>query len=471
MAISTDGRTGQARWHWRTPIAGDFNNSHNDAVQSRVTPLVVRLGDGRRAVCIWTDHYRAGSAIVLLDADGQEMQRRLLRFRLNGDSWQRESPDVRTPPYYAGLFQVWAQDLDGDGSDELLFFTHDRLCATRNGLEQTLWEWPLPHADCDLLAILPATPERAVTLAVKAGERVVGLAGPSGQPCWACAGPGTPGGVLAAAAGDAGPRILVDLGDEVAVCRRTLPMNPAGVYQVATGFQPFAAAAVADPRLVRRLPWQPITQVPFLPAAQPLLPASPLTLEVILLAVATAVVVVPALLVRSAVRRRSLVRGLLLLPWLAAVGAVVYAAVLLQLDLEAGWQISQRGEAHFAGHIGWSLVVLAAAGLPAVAFVLGVGRLLRERAWGKLAVLLLAALALAAGIAIAWAGAVAPDPTIEPNGSARGWYTAWPLGVYAAGIILLILWLLRQALRLGRRGFIWLRRDRRARSLPAEAVT
>lgn len=117
--LALDGRTGQARWHWRTPIAGDFNNSHNDAVQSRVTPLVVRLGDGRRAVCIWTDHYRAGSAIVLLDANGRELQRRSLRFRLNGDSWQRESPGVRTPPYYAGLFQVWAQDLDGDGRSQL----------------------------------------------------------------------------------------------------------------------------------------------------------------------------------------------------------------------------------------------------------------------------------------------------------------------------------------------------------------
>jgi len=438
--VALDGATGRPKWSWREPIDSDYNGTGNGAIRSRVTPLIVNLDGGkRRAVCVWTYHYQTKGQIILLDAEGKELQRRSVKFCRNGDGWKqyRDDPQDSYPPYYGTLFRVWAVDLDGDGTDELVYFSSDKLRVLRGGLDQVLCEWPLPEEDCDLLEISPRTERHPPLLAVRAGSRVVFLGTAPEKPYWTCTGSGKP---LAVAWAPHGPRVIYDLGNEVSVCRVAQP--PEGGEP--GGTPPANPSADDDPRFVAALPWYPLGDLP------PLMPSSPVGLAAALLGLCVAVLIVPALALAWAVRRRAWLLCLLPPLWLALVWGGAALLFLALLEDEAKWEIYNWGEWGFAWRLGRGLLLLALAGLPVAAFLLAAVGWWRRGRWGRLAVLLASAPALAAVVGVVWLIVLPDDLGPEQHYSGRGWYGIWPAGVYAAGLLIVAGFLLLCAFRLGR---------------------
>jgi outer membrane protein assembly factor BamB len=449
--LALDGTTGRPKWTWREPVDPQYNDTTNGAVRSRVTPLLVTLDGGkRRAVCVWTYHPSSGGQIVLLDATGKELQRQRVPFRLNGEDRKRsrQQPQYTYSPLYGSLFRVWAVDLDGDGTDELVYFSADRLRVLRGGLDRVLYEWPLPDEDCDLLEVSPRTPQHPPLLVVRAGSRVVFLGTAPDKPYATCTGSGTP---LAVAWGPSGPRIIYELGNQVTVCR----VAEAAADGEPVGPQPSPVPPGDDPRFVVALPWVPFGGLP------PLLPSSPLGLAAALLGICVAVLVVPVAVVVWAVRRRAWLLCLLPVLWLAVLWGGAYLLFLARLEDEAKFEIYQWGPWGFAWRVGLGLVLLAVSGLPIAAFLGVAAAWLRRRRWGRLGLLLTAAAGLA--VLVGWAWLASPVATLSPEQhySWRGWYAMWPAGVYAAGALTLGGFLLLRAVHLGRAG---LRRFLRGRA-------
>jgi hypothetical protein len=440
-----DGATGRPRGSWREPVA----NGYNEKEGARVTPVIVHQGGKRRAVCVWTWHHSKGGQIVLLDATARELCRQSATFRLNGEWWRHslEHPGGKMAPIYGTLFRVWAVDLDGDGSDELVYFTSDRLRISSGRLDRVLAEWPLPEEDCEMLEVRPGTDWHPPLLVVRTGNRVVFLDRSLGKPVWTCGGPGKP---VAVAWGGRGstPRVIYELDNEVTACRSV----EGGTEELALP----PASSRDDPRFVVSLPWYPLSELPHL---WPLWPA---TLLATLLGVSLAVLVLPGAMLVWTVRRRAWPLLPLPLLWLLLACAAANLLFRARLEVEAGLQIYGLGEVGFAWRVARNLVLAALAGLPAVAFLAAALVWLRQGRWRSLALLLLGSMLLAALIAAVWLSAPVPPLGPEQRYSWRGWYAVWPVGVYAAGLLILGAFLLVRALRLGRRGWHRLMRLRGA---------
>jgi hypothetical protein len=449
--VALDASTGRPLWSWRRAVDGDYNDTQNGAVRSRIVPQLVELGGGRRAVCLPTCSHDERTRVTLLDEQGHELRIRAVDFRLRDEDRerQRRNPQVRYSPVYSPHFRVWCRDLDGDGADELIVLSNERLQVLAGDLSAVRWEWPLPDTDCALLQVYPAEGKRPATLAVRAGNRVVGLAGNDGRQLWNCAGPGTP---LALLAGDTYeeqpgvvfplPRVVFDLGDQVTVCRRGLP----GANDLAwlRGFQGYAPPEAEDPRYVRPLPWNAVADRP------PLIPASPWGIALALGGLSLAVVVMPAWLWWRTLRGRRWLLALVPFAWLALVWAGVCLLYLAFLNDDASFRVSQVGWWVFIRQLGQEAVKLAPVGLPLVAFVVAAARWLRQGRWGRLAALLLAAAGLAGVAAWVWLRRAAPELADYQHFSRRGWLGIVPAGAYAVGLLVVAGWLLRMLFRLVR---------------------
>jgi outer membrane protein assembly factor BamB len=439
--LALDGADGRPKWSWRERVGADYNSATNGAVRSPVTPLIVRLDRERRAVCVWTyDHEKKGQ-IVLLDGHGKELKRLPARFRLNGDAWKRyrNDPQEQYAPYYGGLFRVWAVDLQGEGTDQLVYFASDRLRVLSGDLEQSVGEWRLPDEDCDLMEVRPPTGSRPALLVVRAGGHVVFLDRAVEKPVWTCAGSGKPLAVL----WDRGqrPRVVYELGKEVTACRLAQSGssdNPGDLQE--------PAPERDDPRFTQPLPWYPLGDLP------PLTPSSPAGLALSLLGISLSVLVLPGAFLLWMVRRRAWLLAPVPVIWLALVWAGACFLFLARLEDEAKWQIYNIGEMGFAWRVGKGLVLRALAGLPLAAFLAVALVWLRRRLWGRLAALLVAVPALAAMVGVVWMRSYAEPLGPEQHYSYRGWYAIWPAGLYAVGVMVLaglvLLWsesLVRQA--------------------------
>jgi aminoglycoside phosphotransferase (APT) family kinase protein len=425
--VALDGRTGAPRWSWRRTAELEFNDTGNGAVKVQVAPLLVRRAGGKTGVCVWTFDYDDSGVVTLLDETGREAARRSVAFRLGEDDRrrQREKPRILYSPIYSDLFRVWTADLDGDGADELLVFEGDKLLALRSDLQTIVWEHPLPDAACDLLRVLPGGP------ALRLGGRVVGLDGKTGRPAWSCAGSGTPLAILTADAGL--PRVVFDLGDEATVCRRAMP---AGDAAQAGGFAPYEPTQGDDPRFVRPLPWNALTDRP------PLFPPSPFGIFLWLAWLGFAAVV-PLWLLRQAVRWRSVRPALAAVAWTALVWAKLVAWYWLALNDDAVFQTVVAGYRKFATGVGKEFGILALAGLPAFVF-LAVGMTwLVQRRWTRVAWLVGATVLLAGVIGTIWVRSA--DPGEGVRFATRGWWGVAPAGAYAAGALLTVGWLVRTA--------------------------
>jgi hypothetical protein len=439
--VALDGHTGKPLWSWQHPVDPDYNTIWNGGVKSRVVPQIVELGSGRRAVCLWTVNDQERGRLVLLDEQGRLLRTRAVDFRLSDRDrkGQRERPQVYHPPTYSPHFRVWRHDLDGDGRDELVVLTNDRLQVLTGDLTGVRWERPLPDAACELLDIYPATAGRSATLVLRVENHVLGLAGPDGRLLWTCAGSGTPLAVLPADAGGELPRVVFDLGDQATVCRRA---QPAGDLGAAQGFVPYTPPQSDDARYVRPLPWNHITLRP------PLFPASPWGMALMLAGLAAAVLVVPAWLGRRARRGRRWWLALAF-AWLGLVWASVMVLYLLELNDDASFLMSQFGRWGFFGLVGLGTLLLAPLGLPLLAFGAAAWKTIRRHAWIRLTVLVLLALVLAAAVAGVWLYLAPPED--DQRFSHSGWPGIVPAGVYAVGVLLVAAWLCGAVSRLVRR--------------------
>jgi serine/threonine protein kinase/outer membrane protein assembly factor BamB len=454
--------TAKLKWSWQEPVDPEFNQNQNGAEALRIAPLVVNQGGGRKAVCVWTIHWKNGGQIMLLDAQGKGLVRLPVQFALNavGRAYVRRLPDKSDGPFpdknriilpaCDRIFRVWNYDLDGDGKDELLFFANGKLRALRDDLQQVLWERPLGDQDWELLDIDPAREGVPATIVVRSGNTISGLAGPSGQPLWGCVGSGTPLAVLRGTQIGEPVRVVYDLGKEATVCRMSQPIGVGGDFQSAAGYRAPVEPAAEDPRTFRSLPWIAVEELP-----DPW-PFAPLQIWLATLGLALAVFVVPGAMLWWVVRHRAWWFGFVPVLWL---GLVLYGGYLFyttQYEQASDYQIGQAGELRFAWAVTLKFLVMAAVGLPTVTLLLVLFGLLRRGRWGWVALLLFGAGVLAVGVGVLWLR-LAPALEPEQHYSWRGWYSLWPTGVYVLAVLLLMGRLSRGVWRVGHWGWHRLR--------------
>jgi outer membrane protein assembly factor BamB len=435
--VALDARTGQPLWSWQHVVDGEFNSTRNGAVRIRVVPHLVNFGGGQRGVCVWTSDYNRAE-LVLLDEQGRQLCTRGVDFRLDERNRQQKRlhPQIIYSPVYSPHFRVWCHDLDGDGRDELVVLTNDRLQVLAGDLTAVRWEWPLPDVACDVLDVFPAGADGAATLVVRAGDRVVGLSGRDGRLLWSCSGSGRPVAVLPAGIGEL-PSVVFDLGDQATVCRRAQPVADPNA---ARGFIAYTPPEIDDARSVRPLPWNAIVERPAL------VPSSPWGIALTFAVLAAAVIVIPLWLWRQALRGRSWRLALVPLVWIALVWAGITILYLVELNDDASFRVSQGGWWGFIGDLGWQAIKLAPFGLPLVAFVAAIVHCIRRRSWAWLVTMVLVVTVLAGVAAWVWLSQASLDD--DQRFSRQGWAGILPAGVYGAGIAILAWWLLGHLVRL-----------------------
>jgi hypothetical protein len=427
--VALDSRDGKPKWTWSGPTLNAWHMGlggpgQGDAVLGlefrRSAPRLLSLARGK-FVCaavlegeeVWAPqgvrgpgrYVRPQLVLALFDGAGKICQRRVPVKMVSRN------------------FIFRTQDLDGDGEDDVLFFDNGKLIATHNGLEQVLWEWPLPGPGADLIEVRPAGKQHAATVVVNVGSVVYGIDGRTGRPRWRCEGTGRPVALLPTGDAHDLPAILFHLANQqnevqATVCRLGQPVDAAGAYQS-------GGAALADDgtdddsQLARCLPWVGELDRLRSRAGWPMMlrPAQlPWTIGFLL------VLAVAAVLLVGAVRQRSWRRGLLVVVLAGSVCTV-------------GW-------IKFGGPDFEALVTV-----PLFVFLGALGVWMVRRRWLRVGVLLIGSLALSALLGVLWLRLDAR--TLEPweHHSPDGWYAAWVLGAYVCGGMLLVAWLARVALR------------------------
>ncbi len=465
--LSLEGSTGRVRWSWQERVSDSYGRALEKVGQASrgQLPLLVAVdGSERRAIAVWVEDARNRSSLVLLDADGHELRRVAVQFTpsAEGRRWKRANPAAETPATQLGHFRVWSHDLDGDGRDELLFFEEDHLKALRADLRQVLWQWKLPGEDFEMLDIRPAEHGRPSLVVVRAGHTVYGLDGATGRPYWRCTGPGLPAAVLYPTDADALPRVTFAVAKEVTACGQACRVGPGG-EDVLTAV-PYLPTAEEDPRVFRPLPW---CAGGALESGAPVVAASLLTQWLLTGGCAVLLLIIPGLLVRWAVRRRSWRLAVLPAGWLALTLALVFLLFRYAATAETDPEIRRRLMALADDPLKLAGISLALAllGLPAGVYVATLlMRLLRQR-WR--AGLLLVAGALLLAVPIAWLLLRVYQPLLGPDQhfSWRGWYWIGVSGTYALGLLLIGWFVLRNLWSLGR--WLWLRSSIRPRAQAA----
>jgi outer membrane protein assembly factor BamB len=170
-----DGAGGKPKWTWEGAKFADHDFSWG---VRKTPPTVVRTKDGP-AVVAFDLREKAGESdetafrLVLLDRAGKERRWRNLARPQRGN---------------AGIVTFRVADLDGDGTDEVLFVDDGHLIATRGNLNEEVWRAPLHDGVGVVEAVLPRAGGSA-DVAVRTGRFVLGLDGATGRVRWRCEGP------------------------------------------------------------------------------------------------------------------------------------------------------------------------------------------------------------------------------------------------------------------------------------------
>ena len=393
-----DGRTGKLRWShvWQ-----------EESDQYRTPILAVRLGGERgTGVCVVEGRLQRAQ-LVLLDAQGSEVD----RLKVNLRHWPA---------------QVRVADVDSNGVDEILFLNNEgNLVATSAGFRNVLWETP-----CDSLAtILPGEGREPATVVVARFQELIGLSGRAGEVLWKAPASGQRfGSPLWLRTPQRQTPWIVAPGPWPASAPTTGTIICYGVQQsaggaagrTASGYSP-ATAQDRDPRLARALPWN-VLHPGFAP--QNAGPLHEFTTREALLGLALLL----GLMLTGVVWRRW--------SWKAGVPFLVCVLLLMAYGIE-----SSRPR-HLPPT--WFVVVLTRAVLmlPLAAFVAFVVRALAQRDWRALG--FVGALTLVAGPA---AGAIwlALDRRTFAAGEYyawAGWYFTFLTGAYLVGfaVVFVRLW-------------------------------
>jgi tRNA A-37 threonylcarbamoyl transferase component Bud32/outer membrane protein assembly factor BamB len=442
--LALDAHTGKPLWSWQRVVGYQhYNDSTNGAVLSRVVPQIVQLGGGRQGVCVWTESHVEKARVFQLDEQGRELRARAVDFRLDeqGRQRQRKDPQINYSPVYGPHFRVSCRDLDGDGRDELIVITNNRVQVLTGDLAAVRWEWSLPDAECSVLDVYPANEAQPATVVVRAGDRVVGLAGPDGRLLWTCTGAGKPLAVLPASGHGELPRVVFDLGEQATVCRNAQPPGEARAVV------PYTPSDVEDPRFVRPLPWNAITDRP------PLFPASPWGIALTLAGLAVAVIVVPGWLWWRALRGRRWWLALVPLIWLTLVWSAITVLYFVELNDDAAFRVAVGGWWSVIWDLGLRTVKLAPLGLPLVAFAVALRQCCRRQPWVRLLTVTLLVAVLAAVFGWVWVQQAAGTLDDDQQFSRHGWFGIVPAGVYAVGVLAMAWWVMAVTVRLARRAW------------------
>jgi hypothetical protein len=371
----------------------------------------------------------------------------------------REQLSVKAPSPQADRVRLWSRDLAGDGNDALLFVDGGRVRATRGGTkpEQQLWTWALPgNSDeaSDLQIVdIHAWKDSPATVVVQSlrHNAIYGLDGVTGRLLWrgrtgSGEEPTAHGTPLFAASPDVLPRIVTSRPGRDTICRRTLTAGPDGTYRLSAAEPRAYDPAPNDPRTVRLLPWAKVwnelSHSSWLGSLKPF-------------ALSVAVLIVPYLLVRAFLRRRSRWRVLALFLWIVLTWEVI-RDYLDQLIVPGVMPESAR----------WLVVLIAwpLVGLPFIILAwITLSWSLRRR-WRRLTLIpgvFVIGSALVAGVLL-WVDREGKDA--EQTYGWAGWYQLWLPGLFAAGMLLMAGYVLggtgRLLWRVGQRVRKWLTRTK-----------
>lgn len=167
-----DAKSGRTRWTYVGEQSASNSYTHLPVDTDSFAPVILRDGPKRERVAAVLPGLMRGE-LVILDTDGRPTKRTL------------------PPTHYDG--GLWACDVDGDGSDEVVFKEERDLIAARpDRLDEPVWKRTFGSSPKTVLAIEPARGRRAsiIAVATQAGDnRVVGLDAATGKTVWTCPGP------------------------------------------------------------------------------------------------------------------------------------------------------------------------------------------------------------------------------------------------------------------------------------------
>jgi len=406
IVYALDGRDGTDRWTWRSGVC---EGEHR--IQGDIDPIALD-GPGKDGICVTYSDSRRETHILLLDARGQEIARRVL---------PRETVPSESLPVSDYMI-----DLDGDGRDELTVLYNGRLCAWDRELKEL---WSLPAQRWPILRILPASPGRPTMLLFSPAS---GIDGVSGHVRWSYKSPSPWWSDYADSLLDPGDSarmpLLMSPRLPVTICRYALPTTPGGDYLPPSGARVPPRLVRDDARWTRPLPW-----------TEPILRTIGLRGFLAMAALALANVLVPIAILWLASRRRGWsVRTLMALPVVAAVPLLIYRAMEPLIPVQIGPLAASTRLVFTLGTI---------AGIPLVTYAfyafMACWSLVRHR-WNPLILVADSTVLATAAVAAAWLWIDSRAmPAIE-HYERSNWYLAVIPGAYAVGILLPVGWMVRR---------------------------
>ncbi len=304
--------------------------------------------------------------------------------------------------------------VDDDGREVLLTREEGHLCACRGDLEE-LWSWPCLGSNSEV------RPSRSGRTEIVVLNPIVGLDGATGHPLWS--------GGFARELLDEGsttslPRLL-EGPEGMTSCRVAMPTSAEGVIQPARGEPAKPSITEDDPRWERRLPWSPA--IPSKPQPRAYWSAAWLALIN---------VVVPLAILRRATRGRFWsVRLLLALPVVVTIPVAMFLSRIGSSTPPHGDSATWVALQGFA----WTSLL----GLPLLAYLAGVARIVMSRRWQRLARLAGLTVLAGVGIGLLWLWIDARTMTALEHYTWSDWYQVVMPGAYTVGVLGLIAWAVR----------------------------
>jgi hypothetical protein len=397
---------GRQKWQATIPVDELCGRAGTDAALQAVKPLpqLINTRDGQALVCIGLWGWSQPGKIAVFDGTGRR---------------------VALQAVAAARFRPWIYDVNGDGGDDVLVISENKLLALDPSEKlATIWQWPLPpETDPHIVGVMPRDPADHVgnrkkmhrdspIVLVQASHMLYGISGRTGHAVWRWPGPAvctaegwelvTSDSLLTPPSGHA-PRAVFAYGGRLISCVAVRPVDTAADAPVKAAMQtaglepamsPDAtrAAARADRRLLRSSPWKRAGRVRVL-----IMP------NLWRLTLALVVIVLPGwTLLRLIARRRWGMHMMLVLPLLAA-------CVLTLLSMSLAGERDDPATAKYGRVL--ARLVYAIEYAPVVVFSLALVRaLIGPRWWRLLAwlMLVLALAVLAGGISLAGDMALMP---------------------------------------------------------------
>jgi len=182
-----EGGTGRIRWQWQYEVDSSYGEIDDiREVRTRPRPIVLKTKSGRPriGIVLRSRPSKAPFEVAVLDHEGQPLS--LI-------------PLVAVQGYAGDTHDFYPQDVDQDGSDEIVFWNRQALLAVRaDASRETLWKLPIKtRLNAQLEGLLPGStnsashpePTVAVLRQGSGDNSLIGIDVAAGTVRWVCAGP------------------------------------------------------------------------------------------------------------------------------------------------------------------------------------------------------------------------------------------------------------------------------------------